>query len=397
MPALPASALLSVLLPVLSILSSCTPIMLEEERVGDRRVYVNDKAPNDSLARDLLDDGVKFVLQPGKAYLFSVLTDRTSDVLDVHSLHGSGRRSFKKINAIHDGSRQIFALTSTLSAANFFTARLLTGDQAGALSSIREVSLESSEGAYYDTLRVKLLFIRTLKNLPDAAAKNRFAAAFFEEMSLVLRPYGITVAGMVEVVEPASSSLVFPFSNLYVSLPGTREANHAHLYLVDSISVGNPGTGPVGEVLGFAPREVVDISDHRESRVILANRASMDIERLAVTAVHELGHFYGMRHTVSTRHDMLQDDDDSNVEDGFKDTPMCELDRFLAKTAEVPASAGDGPDAGRYCLRIAGSSCANTLCDLRNLMHPVECSTGQIRLSGEQVSFLKRNMALYRR
>src|SRR4051812_4223655 len=37
-----------------------------------RRVYVNDKAVNDSLKSDLVRRGVKFVLQPGRTYDFSL-------------------------------------------------------------------------------------------------------------------------------------------------------------------------------------------------------------------------------------------------------------------------------------------------------------------------------------
>jgi hypothetical protein len=168
---------------------------------------------------------------------------------------------------------------------------------------------------------------------------------------------------------------------------------------VDQITVGNPDTGPQGTVLGFAAREVVDISDHRESRVILSNRAT--VSRLAVTAAHELGHFFGMRHTVSTRHDMLQDDDISNDEDGFSDTRMCRLDQATLKrsAAILPEGPeGEGKESP-YCLRIAAdNACSEPTCDLRNLMHPVECDgLPQTTLSLQQVAFLKRNMALYRR
>lgn len=380
----------------------------EEEPEGDRRVYVNDKAVNDSLrAQVLRSAGVKFILQPGKPYVFSVTTARTSDVLDVYSLQGSSQRSFKKIQAFHDGTRQIFTLTSPLTVAGFYRARLLTGASTPPVSAIQRVDLESEGQVQGDTLRVKLFFMQSLRGLPTEASKATFAAAFVNEMNNVLKPYSVVVAGIHESVDPTLGPLVFPFSNIFVPLAGTRVLNHASLYLVDSISVGNPDTGPQGEVLGFSAREVVDISEHRESRVILANRAS--IGRLAVTAVHELGHFFGMRHTVSTRHDMLQDRDNSNIEDGFTDTRFCVIDQAsLAKTAAaakaVAAAEADGTEEGRsdlvgpYCLRIADNSCTEITCDLRNLMHPVECGgLSQTQLTAQQIAFLKRNMALYRR
>jgi hypothetical protein len=378
-------------------LGACSPIMLDDETPVDRRVYANDRAANDSLNAEILRDGVKFVLQPGKPYTVAVTTARTTDVLEVNILQAGGRKSYLKVNALHDGTRQLFALSSTLGQAGFFTARLLTGSNPPSLGAIRHVALESEAGTALDTLRVKLLFIQQLSGLPTDASKATFASAFFGQMNNVLRPYGITVLGITEVVDSDLGPLNFPFSNSYVGLAGARVANHAHLYLVDSISVGNPGTGPVGTVLGFAAREVVDLSDHRESRVILANRATPS--RLAITAAHELGHFFGMRHTVSTRHDMLQDDDISNDEDGFTDTRMCFLDQAAFAKRAVPAAqeAGDALE-NRYCLRIADNACSEPACDLRNLMHPVECDgLTQTILSAQQAAFLKKNMALYRR
>lgn len=379
--------------------------MIEEEEPVDRRVYVNDAAANDSLNLEVAKDGVKFVLQPGKPYVFNVTTTRTTDVLDVQILQAGGRKAFQKVSAVHDGARELFAFTSPLSTASFFTARLLTGANPVTAGSIRHVALQGPEGTVADTLRVKLVFIQTLSGLPTDASKASFAASFFAQMNSVLRPYGIAVAGITEIVDPSLPAMNFPFTNSYVNLNGTRVANHAHLYLVDQITVGDPDTGPQGTVLGFAAREVVDISQHRESRVILSNRAT--VGKLAVTAVHELGHFFGMRHTVSTRHDMLQDMDISNVEDGFSDTRMCRLDQAsLAKRSAVAAAedlAGDWADGdhkvGPYCLRVADNACSEPSCDLRNLMHPVECEglgQPQTILSAEQVAFLKRNMALYR-
>src|SRR5688572_27331052 len=117
------------ILPVLAAwaLAACSPIMLDDDPKAERRLYANDKAVNDSLSKDLLRNGVRFVLQPGKAYEIKVATSRTSDVLDVHTLQGGRSKAFKRIQALHDGSHQVFSLESPLASASFFSARLLTG------------------------------------------------------------------------------------------------------------------------------------------------------------------------------------------------------------------------------------------------------------------------------
>lgn len=390
---------------------SCSPLMVEEEPFTDRRLYVNDRAPNDSLrAQALRNGGVRFVLQPGKPYQLTIATERTSDVLDVYSLQG-GQKAFKKIPAIHDGAKQVFVLTSPFTSAVFFRARLLQGGSVPLTAGdIDTVSLESRGEALLDTLQVKLFFVQSLRNLPTTSAKTAFAAALFNRMNDALRPFGIAVSGVSESVNPNLGPLTFPFSNLFVPIGGKREPNHASLYLVDSISVPGDGNGPQGLVLGFAPREVKDLSEDPESRVILANRATAS--ELALTAVHELGHFFGLRHTVSTWHDMLQDDDFSNVEDGFTDTRFCRIDQAVPGKIAAPAGEDGAPSggpampgrdrAGGYCLRVApraasDNSCSVPTCDLDNLMHPVDCGFSQLELSPQQVEFLKRNMTLYRR
>jgi hypothetical protein len=389
----------------LLLLGACSPIFLDEESgpTGGRRLYVNDKAPNDSLSRGILDDGLRFVMQPGKTYELSVATARTGDILDVYAIGAGGSRAYASIPAVHDGARQIFSLSSDAAAGRIFVARLLTGGDPTARGAVGRVALSTADTLRADTLRVKLIFVRGIDGLSTDAAKSAYAKSLFDYMNSLLNAQGIVVAGRVQVVDGSVAPLAFPFSDTYYPLPGNREPNHAHLYLVNRIEVTDPETGPQGEVLGFAPREVVNLSEHRESRVVLAMRSSA--RELAITATHELGHFFGLRHTVSSYHDKLQDMDDSNVEDGFTDTPYCGLDvaNPVAKSsapdegADAPAHPAYPPgSAGPYCLRIANNSCSALQCDIRNLMHPVECGSNQTAITPQQALFLKKNMALYK-
>jgi len=382
----------------LALLAACGNFTLDDPPASsnvERRVYVNDKSANDSLPRDFLRQGIKFVLQPGRTYELSVdNTSRTADKLKLFYFDGGVSRNWQTLGAATDGTHEVFSFKTDQTTAQFFMARLVAPEGVSAASLLPHISLATAAGVASDTLHVRLMFIRKLRNLPDSASKAALASKVFVEMAKIYGPIGITLVGTYEIVEPLGAALTFPFSNTFVPLPGNRTRNNAHLYLVDSISIGDPNSGLVGEVLGFAPREVVDLDNHRESRVLLSGRIG-DARSIAITASHELGHFFGLRHTVSTLHDILQDDDRSNDEDGFDDTRFCNLDIALAKSAPV---SWTHPTTSPYCLRMADNSCSRTSgCDLKNLMHPVDCGTGdQITLSAQQTAFLKKNIGSYK-
>ncbi len=363
----------------------------------DRRLYANDAALNDSLTPALVQSGVRFVLQPAKNYALTFLANEKNDQLAVFYYDDGGNlRKYQNYGVTIQGTQEIFYLKSDLSKPRFFVAQLLPPDGELAAQRLQSVKLVSLGTASPNSLKIKLIFVGKLQGMATDVAKTNFANSFFKEIDAIFSPHGLSVEGLQEIVDPQGPTRVVPFSSRFTPLDGTRSPGYVHFYLVDSIAPP-PNSDPGGYILGFSPREAMDLSSQPESRVVLGNRY-INISSLATTAAHELGHFFGLRHPTATDIDMDFDKDFSNYDDGLASTSLCD---GLAKKGRGQGSSLNkvkiqGPGGLSYCLRIASTTCP-TFCDLDNLMFAYDCSNrsnSQRQLTQDQISLWKKNLGV---
>ena len=160
-------------------------------------------------------------------------------------------------------------------------------------------------------------------------------------------------------------------------------------------------------VLGFAGLFAANLVGGLGSTVVVGSHAlSASGERpvaaaeIVKIAVHETGHFFGLRHSTSTWADLEGYNDLSILEDGFEDTPSCpELLRSgLYKTG---ASAGardyyilNRPykmmDAAAYTIAFNPDDCP----DGYLVMFPVSSEKTMKEFSAQQLKLLKQNLML---
>ena len=121
------------------------------------------------------------------------------------------------------------------------------------------------------------------------------------------------------------------------------------------------------------------------------------------TAVHETGHFFGLRHTTATVADLNQSNgsmdfsDYSNLEDGIEDTPYCQEAqlRGLLKNA-----ASDVHKPGlQYRIRLfekkSGSFDIRDCPDANNMMFPTALDNIELSFSKQQMELIRKSLMIF--
>lgn len=375
-----------------SVLAGCGTLvdMGKDRPVERRRIFLNDPAANDSLPATLVTNGLSVVLRPGKNYRLSFRAASPDAQLDFYVRSEGGYTFQKTIDPESSGTLRSFLLQPTRSTADFYVVFLRApgGGMAVPPDSIRLVPADT---ALSSTLAVRLHMVRQLTGLPGDSAKAAYAQAFNVKLREVYAAQGILVDTSTSIVEPDAPPLAVDFGAAGVTLPGTRRSGAVNIYLVDDITSNLEGA----TVLGFAPREALDLSTSGESRVVLNVRGG-SASAMAVTAAHEIGHFLGLRHTSATEQDRGFDRDESNRDDGFASTPFCSA--LLKRPAGMTEIVLDGPDGMPYCLRVTGSQtdCGCSLEERRNLMYPYRCpGVTQETIGDDQARFIQSNLRAF--
>ena len=365
---------------------------------GQRRIYVNDAAKNDSLPRTLVSSskGVFFIMQPGKSYSFKVEGAVTGDYLQLLAASGNVYGFWQNVQGTLVNGTMTFTVRDSVATAPTYYLATLRSAAGGPGTLPTKVRLVPTNPTSPDTVKVKLLLVRNLGDLSTATQKNAFAASFLTKLGNLYTGYGIDLETSYEIVEPDLPALSVDFNGTTILPAITRQANTIYLYLVQSITNnGLPAVG--GTFLGFAPREAINFAT---DEVILSAAAGVDPNTIAVTAAHEMGHFLGLRHTTATSLDKEGDNDLTNFDDGFDGTAPCPV---LTKRSGVTYLYQDIhlPGERPYCLRIsADNNCPASCTDKSNLMFAYKCDDDaytQEALVPEQTTLLKQNTSLFQR
>lgn len=123
---------------------------------------------------------------------------------------------------------------------------------------------------------------------------------------------------------------------------------------------------------------------------------SLKEKEILATAIHESGHFFGLRHTTTSRGDVGENGDRSNKEDGLEDTPFCEdlwlsplykkrsdlnIDEWVMPRIKVPV--------------IAGVFDYRKCPDASNIMFPYDTESEYDGFSEQQLAMMRATLMIY--
>jgi hypothetical protein len=375
---------------------------------GVHSAFPNDFSPNDSL-KALVPTGIVLHTQPGGDFKVQLGLDSTMGIpqLRLYSLsyQNNGGSFFvgdwwMDVEGVWNAQSSLWEysfMPPAEAAQQDYVAFLVYEEDyyAGAVSQF----LYSGQGLFGNTLDINLIILGSVPSLENSDSvkyfsdliKHSFANTYGKNNTLQINEVRIFNGHQIA---PNDFSSQEPFTYDYFS---TR---------LDSLSAAVPAYAQPAldvliihhfwqdGVLGASPVYGFNLGTGLNSTIMLAayhNQYGQEyrntLSQLANTAVHEAGHFFGLRHTTSTLNDLNAEGDWSNTHDGLEDTPFC---RELLNS-----------DIFHYALlggaRVLAKMQLNCP-DMDNIMFPTTSLDYEpTNISDSQLQIIAQNLSLYPR
>lgn len=375
----------------------------------------NDMASNDSASASLAH-GLAITVHPNASYEISFDKDPNFDPPKLQLFRVNWAvtplnfRQVRSLEAREENGRYVYSFTCEESEMATWVGTLALDDEyyPGTVSNVRF----TGEGAYSDHMSLNLVVVGNVEKTLDGFTLQELESELLSNFRKYYTSITIDTLYVNYAHEHPTLGSKYPANapwlagrsseDMMVSelggWPGISDA--LDLILVHFIDEDG--------VLGYSNLFSGNMGGGLGSTVVLGTyyktptgEGSLSLSEIVQTAVHETGHFLGLRHTTSTQADMAGEGDYSNLEDGLEDTPYCSKLQWsgLLKDREggksripsdvrfhwmVPLVASSGPVFGVDDCPDAG-----------NIMFPASTEKEYDGFSEQQLSIIRKSLMIY--
>jgi hypothetical protein len=404
-------------------LTACTDSTEPEVVVfpRDREFYAifpNDPKLGDSIEANLAT-GIMMIVHPGGRYTLSFGVDPTHEAPKMQLFrsykHRDGERyglsKMKTLKPEISGGRYVFSFVCEENERTSWVLTLVE-DDTFYQGKTKDVRFEGS-GRYSDTLSLNLVsvgLIDPIEGAPSMDSLSRLLISAFRKnyTSIVIDTIYVNYAEKHPTLgekypadrhwhaeSPSSDTKLSEFGN-WPAKGVTEALDIVLVHRIDELnSLGYAGLFASNLVGG--ERSTVVVGSHVLSN---AGERPLAAEEIVKVAVHETGHFFGLKHTTSTWADLESYQDLSILEDGFEDTPYCPelLKSGLYKKGSstvksdysMPAQVFKMLDRTAYGIAFDEDNCPDSYL----FMFPVSSDNSMREFSKQQLKFLKQSLML---
>ena len=380
-------------------------------------LYPNDYARNDSSAANLAH-GITLMVHPKASYQLSFDVDPNFEAPKLQlfriyvSKDGEELRAqeVRTLDPVVKNGRYIYSFVCEERESALWATSLIQNDTyyQGKVSNI----LFTGEGAYSDHFSINLILVGDVEDELEDFSVDELASNLLAEYRKLYTSVTIDTLYINRASEHPTLGKKYPANEPWIAgrssddvmlselggWPGIENALDITLvHFIDQegiLGYSNLFSANLGKGIG----STVVLGTHIKTPI---GEESLDMQGIIETALHETGHFFGLRHTTATRADIetIFDEYDfgdySNLEDGLDDTPSC--NSLLAASLSKVQRTDFRINRLMPRVRVFANTAFNieNCPDAGNYMFPLTVENKTLKFSDQQLAIIRQNLMIF--